>query len=171
MIQKLKEIGIEKSLIAINLGPTGNTSVIKDTETLHNLLEQIGRDKIILVGLSKGGLTVSNYVAKYGTKNISAVITISSPLGGTMLPDYFMPADHIARVELGYKSNFTQELKKNLPFYHIVPTWDHIIVPTDSASIDGPNHKSKIYVGLNGHLSIQDAPEVIQYVGDWIRKN
>jgi triacylglycerol esterase/lipase EstA (alpha/beta hydrolase family) len=139
-------------------------------------LKQIGHKKVILVGLSKGGVTVSNYVATYGTTNVNGVITISSPLDGTMVTDYFLPSEHIARIELGYKSEFTQELKKrlpkNIPFFHVVPTWDHVIIPCSSASIEGANHESKIHKNkYYSHLNIQNAPDVIGWIADWINKN
>jgi len=176
MIKGLIKLGVNRTLIAINLGPTGLTSVNEDTKTLDNILKKIGTKKIILVGLSKGGLTVSNYVATYGTANVTAIITISSPLDGTMVTDNLLPEKHIARIELGYKSNFTQELKNrlptNIPFYHVVPTWDHVIIPCNSASIEGPNHESKVHNDkYYSHLNIQNAPDVIDWIRDWINKN
>jgi len=174
LIENLKKIGIKQSMIAINLGPNGDTSVIDDSIILHNLLEEFSAMKIILVGLSKGGLVVCDYVASYQPANVLAVITISSPLNGTLIADYFLPSSHIARIELGYRSSFAQILKErlptNIPFFHIVPRWDHMIIPTSSASIDNPNHKSKYYLGLHSHNDITYAPEVAQFIADWIKE-
>jgi triacylglycerol esterase/lipase EstA (alpha/beta hydrolase family) len=173
LAENLKKLGIQKSMISVNLGPTGSTSVTQDSFTLHRLLQDF-EQKIILVGLSKGGLIVSDYVATYGSNNVRSVITISSPLNGTLSADYFMPADHIARIELGYQSNFTQELKSRLPldvnFFHIVPTRDHFIIPTSSASIEGPNHESKIYDGYYSHVDIAWDPQIAKYIANWVSK-
>ena len=162
LIKNLQKLGVQKSMISVNLGPTATTSVKDDSATLHRLLEGI-EPNIILVGLSKGGLVVSDYVASYPSRNVSKVITISSPLNGTLPADYFMTKNHIARIELGYKSKFTQELQARLPpdvkFFHIVPTWDHFIIPTSSASIEGPNHESKIYTGYYCLLYTSDAAD------------
>lgn len=171
LIENLKKLGVKKSMISVNLGPTGSTSIKQDSAILHRLLEYF-EQKIILIGLSKGGLIVSDYVATYNQNTVETVITISSPLNGTLIADYFMLANHIARIELGYKSEFTQELKSRLPsgikFFHIIPTYDHMIIPTSSASIDGPNHESKTYSGYYGHIDITWAPEIAKYIADWI---
>jgi len=178
-IKGLKKLGVNKTLITVYLGPTGKTSVVEDTNTLYNLIKQIGAKKVILVGLSKGGLTVSNYVATYGTANVSAVITISSPLGGTLTASYLMKpiewicGQHIARTELGYQSDFTIDLEERLPadipFFHVVPTWDHLVIPVSSASIKGPNHISRVFdEKYYSHLNIQSSPRVLKWIAELI---
>lgn len=178
-INGLKKLGVNKTLVTVYLGPTGKTSVVEDTNTLCNSLKQIGAKKVILVGLSKGGLTVSNYVATYGTTNVSAVITISSPLSGTLTASYLMKpiewvlGPHIARTELGYQSDFTIDLEERLPadipFFHVVPTWDHLVIPTSSASIKGPNHTSRVFdEKYYNHLNIQSSPRVLKWISEII---
>jgi len=174
LIENLKKLGITQSMISINLGATGNTSVITDSGTLHNLLRKFIHRKIILVGLSKGGLVVLDYIVSYQATNISAVITISSPLNGTLIADYLLPKTHIARIELGYQSSFVQGLQSNLPsnipIFHIVPTWDQMIIPTSSAFINKPNHKVKYYTGFISHVGIPYAQDVAQFIADWIQE-
>lgn len=172
LIKNLEKLGVTHQMISINLGRNGATSVLEDTLILHNLVKEFENRNIILVGMSKGGLVVLNYIASYPSNNISKVITIASPLNGTMIADYLLPSTHISRIEFGWQSLFTQNLKEklpyNIPIYHIVPDWDHMIIPNYSAYHVGPNHKRKYYSGLKGHIGIVYAQEVAQYIADWI---
>ena len=104
-------------------------------------------------------------------KNIKKVITVSAPLNGTQIADYFLPKTHICRIQFGWQSSFTQDLIKslppNIPKYHIVPDWDHMIIPTSSAGITGSNHRTKHYTGFKGHIGILSSLEVAQWIADW----
>jgi len=39
-----------------------------------------------------------------------------------------------------------------------------MIIPTSSASVDKPNHRTRYYSGLHSHNDITYAPEVTQFV-------
>lgn len=172
LIRNLQYICVTNPIIAVNLGPTGSTSVCDDSQVLYNLLRDYQHRKIILIGLSKGGLIIGDFLTQKNITNVVALITISSPLSGTQIVN-ILPENHITRQELGYNSIFTKKLQSSLlsnsvPVFHVVPTWDHLIIPTSSAFIDKENHKHKVYAGLNGHCDISRAIEVAQFIKEWI---
>lgn len=123
------------------------------------------------MGLSKGGLTAVQYALTYPQK-IEKVITVSSPLNGTQVASYH-PFCQVTRNELGYESSFIQELKakfgnNNKPaIYSIVPRWDHLIIPVESAKF--PHSEYYHYQGWYSHVGILYAPEVITIITKWLQ--
>jgi pimeloyl-ACP methyl ester carboxylesterase len=172
LLKNLRTIGVKNRLIAVNLMETGRTTIEEDARRLHEILVQFDDYNITLVGHSKAGITVLYYLVHY-PKNIKKVITVSAPLNGTQIADYFLSKTHICRIQFGWQSSFTQDLIKslpsNIPKYHIVPDWDHMIIPTLSARITGPNHRTKHYTGFKGHIGILSSFEVAQWIADWIK--
>lgn len=171
LINNLKILGATYSTATVDLGPTHNSSIISDSDVLDKFLKKYSGREICLVGLSKGGLVVSNYVATYHNHSVSKVITIASPLRGTAMAD-FLPSGHISRIEFGSDSKFTQDLAKNLPanvkFYHIVPEWDHLIIPTSNSYYE--NCQTKICGGHTSHVGIVFDMDVAQTINTWINE-
>jgi len=157
--------------VPISLGNTISTSINVDVETLHHELERFIDCDITLIGMSKGGLPVVQYAKSMKFPNIKRAITISSPLRGTRLSN-FLSKNYIIRKELEYESETTMNIARQktlVPIYHIVPRWDHIIIPTKSAYYDNtPESNIYHYNGNYGHTGIIYAPEVIDVICKWI---
>lgn len=162
-------ITLRCGILRIDLGSNSGTSIFDEVEIVrHQLLPYMdSASQIILIGLSKGGLTAVQYQITYPDK-VSKIITISSPLNGTKVATYH-PTCSVTRNELGYNSPFIQQMKRQANpgiIHSIVPTCDHIIIPTSSAYLKG----STIYVykGLASHAGVLHSPEVIYRILMWL---
>jgi len=127
------------------------------------------KNEIILIGHSMGGLVLSYYAEKYPDHaNIKAIITLGSPLKGTM----------VAKIGVGKccrqmesKSKFIQEAQKSYPvrvMYHIVTKKDQLVIPYTSGIIN--QEKDKYYV-INdlGHASLLYSTRVFQKIDHWLK--
>jgi pimeloyl-ACP methyl ester carboxylesterase len=155
--------------LAFHLKNNSHTSVSDDVKLIKTyLIPLMSRiNKIIFIGLSKGGLTSIKYAIEYPEK-IEKIITVSSPLNGTYVANNY-PFCKNTRKELSYKSKFTEEIRelsKHLPIYSIVPKYDHMIIPTNSAHY--PHCKTYFYSGYYSHSGILYSSEVINQIKDWI---
>ena len=171
----LLENGDVCALRTVNLGNTGYTSIEADIESLKCQLLIYKDCNITLVGLSKGGSVVMGYASMINDDpRIKKVITISSPLKGTYISHLF-PETSVVRQSLGFGSRILQDIevaKKSLsiPIYHVVPTWDWLIVPTTSAYYnDTPASNIYKYEGFfYSHSGITFCPEVGEAIIKWI---
>jgi len=122
--------------------------------------------EIILIGLSKGGVVVARYVTTICDKRIKKVITISSPLHGTIMTE-LLPKDSLIHRDIGYLSELVRNTAAaitqcSVPIYHIVPRWDHIIIrSTDSDNI---YH----YTGFYSHMGITHSHEIAHVIIKWL---
>ena len=161
--------------ICIDLGNTRHTSVDEDTEELQKFLQNIDENtKLILVGYSKGGLVATRYIQKYNDdKRISGVITLSSPLRGTQSTHLLSPTS-VAHKDMGHNSELTIELNNmvtDIPIYHVVPTYDHLIIPSSSTFFDStPNTRIYNYRVFYNHATLTFARDIINQVENWIKE-
>lgn len=161
-------------LKTIDLGPTAYSSLDDDSQVLKQELQTYTDCSIILVGLSKGGVVAMRYATTENDQRIKKVITISSPVQGTMCASLFPMSSSIYQ-NLGYQCprikqiNESRKLKK-IDTYHIVPKWDQLIIPSDAAKYDDVD-ESKIYY-YNGctysHSGIQYSEDVCLAIIDWL---
>lgn len=147
---KNKYIKNNYNVHAIKFAKTnGYSSIESEIKQIENYLNN-KYESVILIGLSKGGLTCCNALSYYITNKlnkIQKIITISSPLYGTTVANNFLPeflekifpnVKHIKN-ELGHYSKISLNTssilssKNKIPIYHIVPEYDHLIYPTTSA--------------------------------------
>lgn len=168
LINNLKNIPF--ILKAINLGDTRDTSIDEDCLKLHEELEPYEGYNIILVGLSKGGMVVAKYPLLYKDKRIEKIITISAPLKGTHIASFaiFSP---ITKKELMCGSDICKEIQQNstIPMYHVVPKYDHMIVPNNSAKLDDtPEDNIYYYDGYYAHNGILYSPDVANAIIRWV---
>lgn len=178
LIEKLK-YQTNYNIVCVQLHNTGSTTIAEDATYLDSYLKTFNVDlsNLILVGLSKGGLVVSHFAncfANNHTNNysIKKIITISSPLHGTKVANYSI--DKCTRKELGYRSEQSEKLAKlvagsGLNYYHIVPKYDHVIIPQTSAMYEttAPDNIYK-YNGFNNHCAIVESSDVIDQIIQWI---
>lgn len=168
LINSLKAIGTKRQMLAFDLGRNLHTPVQQDVDTLHRqlvpLMDQI--ESIILVGLSKGGLTATQYGISHPNK-IKKVITVSSPLNGTYLANYH-PFSPVTKSELGFDSQLCKRIReqsKNLTLFSVVPRFDNVIIPVESAAY--PHSKCHYYSGSYSHLGILYDPKIGAIIGKW----
>lgn len=164
----------EYFIITIDLGETGESSLDEDCIKIKTILEQYVDIDIVLVGMSKGGFTAMRYVTTMNDCRIRKVMTISSPLQGTHVAD-LMPEDTITYRELRYQSDISIEIKNaamtlNIQIYHVVPKYDHVIVPVTSARYEF-THEDNIYysASLFNHCGITYSIEVADAVSKWLQ--
>lgn len=156
--------------------PTGYSSIDEDTDALEGELSIYHNCNIILVGASKGGLVSMRYASKYNDYRIKKVITISAPLNGTGVVEVLSEHSPLY-VNLKYNSDVIQEIEKdrqgmNAEVYHVVPTYDNLIIPVSSARyFDTPKSHIYTYTGTwYGHLGILHNFAVAKSIIKWTGK-
>lgn len=159
----------------VNLGkPLG--SIEHHAKTIQRKLKEVeeisGRDDIILVGHSMGGLASAYYathLARPGT--VKKVITLGSPLHGSKLG--YLGFHHVAkqmRVGSEFTSVFLERMKvaKHIQFLHIGSRYDLFVIPHNSCFVqDESNHRNTEFV--LGHLSLLFSSSVLNAVIKHIR--
>lgn len=158
----------------VDLGNTRYTSIDTDVARLHTELTPFQNCSIILVGNSKGGVVVMRYATTMNDYRIKKVITIASPLQGTMLASVF-PQSSIVHQELKYQSDITTNIFNtplSIPIYNIVSRWDHLIIPYESACYPTtPKERIYTYEGNKNHAGICCDMEIAKVITKWIVAN
>jgi len=164
-------------LRTIDLGPTAHTTIDQDAKTLSAHINKVYQNcYITLVGLSKGGVTVMRYLTNNNSDNniIQNVITISSPLRGTMIADLLggSVAENLGNAnpilrQIEEKSKKIQKTK----IHHIVPTWDQLIIPASNARYENtPDSQIYHYQGMRySHSGIAYCPDVARKIVEWVQ--
>lgn len=145
----------KKRLEATGLGPVYAISLGYPFRSLKTYAEKVqkkaleiaketGRDDLLLVGHSMGGLVSSWYATKLAPKNtVKGVITLGSPLNGTPMARIALGPN--AR-EMQRNSEFLRELNEaiakaeNISFYHIGTHCDELVIPGFSAKVEGNDY-------------------------------
>jgi triacylglycerol esterase/lipase EstA (alpha/beta hydrolase family) len=172
LINRLKLFLIEHHMIALDMGDTHYSSIDEETNKLHNFLSQMENCKITLVGLSKGGLVVMRYITQHSDPRIQNVITIASPLYGTLIASCF-PNSSIVYKELSLMNPLVSNIiRSNVScdnIYHIVPNYDHLIIPKQAAYYTfTPNENLYFYLGYHNHIGIQHDKKVADVIAHWL---
>ena len=174
LIENLKPlVSDEYHFKTIDLGDTRTTSVDEEAHKIKEVLALYIDCQITLIGLSKGGLDILYYINNIPDKRIRAAITISSPLKGTKITSV-LPEDSITHKELGFQSDLTTKLynkEYKIPVYHVVPKWDHMIIPTSSAGYvhTNPSH-IYYYNGSYSHTGIIYDIDIAKTISKWLPK-
>lgn len=178
IVDKLNASETTKDYVKVCVDLRAVTSDIEwECAELQKQIECFRDCEIILIGFSKGGLIAMYYATHVVDERIKGIITVSSPLNGTETAN-LIPAYFTINRELSSGSALTEKIKKLwlakkhlIPLYHIVPTWDHLIMPTSVAKYDftAPD-KIYHYTGLQGHIGIQDEPVIADVIKKWIEE-
>lgn len=160
---------------AISLGQNRYTTVENDSKELETQLENLTNCDITLIGNSKGGSVVTKYLSTFddstSTNKIKKVITVSSPLKGTVLAN-FVPGT--TKQDLSYLADHLVETEEILKqhsdkIFHIVATYDHLILPADTAYFHHvPKSNIHFYTGLHNHICLFDDPQIVSVIRDWL---
>lgn len=174
LMDNLNYLVDEKFLLrTVYLNETADSSIEEDMDKLKKELEVYQDCSIILIGISKGGVTVANYYTLAGDIRIKKAITISSPLLGTQIASAFSNDSAVYKA-LSYQNDQvkTTELaaKHFNHLYHIVPRFDHLIIPTSAAYYETtPKERIYFYEGfLYSHSGICYNYDVAKNIATWI---
>ncbi len=171
---------LKKRLESFGLGPIYTISLGHPFKSIREYAEKVkvkaeeiaketGRNDLILIGHSMGGLVSLWYAAKLAAPaTVTDVITIASPLNGT-------PIAHIglgqnAR-EMEPNSALLQEMRaeianrRDVRFHHLATKSDQLVLPGYSAVIPQNNHM--IYEDM-GHASMLYSRRVTDQIVKWV---
>lgn len=128
---------------------------------------------LVLIGHSMGGLVSSYFALTMASKEKKIdIITIGSPLHGTYL-GWLSFGKNV--LQMRYKSPFVLNLNEmilnqnEVGFFHVLSRTDQIVLPYNSAFIEGPKHKKKVFKNL-GHISLLFSPRVAQTVSSFLNE-
>ena len=120
---------------------------------METIKRKTGRDRVILIGHSMGGLICANYAAQHPRDDIELLITLGSPLKGTKTA--FLGFGKCAK-EMRYskKNGLLSHLAERVRqygerIYTFCSQTDVIIIPNSSASLEGV---AKVTFADHGHL-------------------
>jgi pimeloyl-ACP methyl ester carboxylesterase len=138
-------------------------------EKVETITKETGREDIVLIGHSMGGLISAWYATRLAKpKSVSAIITVASPLEGTPVARYALGQN--AR-EMEPRSKFLQELKaamnecKELKVFHIATESDEVVVPGVSAA----NSFDYVLDDL-GHAGLLYSKRVSEKIIEWLKE-
>lgn len=162
-----------------------DNTVTKEAQLIEDYLENNKYDKVILIGLSKGGLVCTTVYAS-SKSNIQKVITIASPLMGTKSCDLFLPKildsisgnlDYVRNDLCYYSSTSSNTLdilieKKDAHIFHIVPKYDHMIYPSSTAmySFVSEGNVFRCDDAFYSHIGVPYNKKIAASIVDWIKK-
>ncbi len=142
----------------------------KVEEKVAHIQNATGKNDLILVGHSMGGIVAAYYALKLAKKtNVKAVLTMGSPFHGTKVAKIaFGECAH----EMAPSSILLNEIaeerrrKPNIPFYCIATSLDHIVVPPSSALM-GEDPHNEIVLDSCGHSSLLFSKEANKKMVEW----
>jgi triacylglycerol esterase/lipase EstA (alpha/beta hydrolase family) len=174
--------------LLVNLDQRDNPvhdDVIKTRDQIYHHFKSLldkGLDlDITLVGISKGGVTAASLIANHcGDKRVhySKLITIASPLNGTVLANYAFWTN--AKADLSFGNIHAQNVKFELAnlasdgklrTYHVTNQFDNIVIPANMSAYKFTSSKTYKHRNLTSHNAIQDHPTVVAKVVEWIKED
>lgn len=170
----------KKRLEALGMGPIytiklGNPfkSIRTHIDTMkakaETIAKETGRNDLILIGHSMGGLVSCLYTAQLSEPNrVTDLITIGSPFLGSPVARFF-PGANAREMEPGsiLLNEILQGIEKNKTtrFYHIGTKSDQLVIPGESAILS--HHPHIIYEDL-GHASLTYSTRVTSQIHQWL---
>jgi len=137
------------------------------------IAKKTGRDDLILVGHSMGGLVSALYACTLAPKGkVTDVITISSPFKGT--PVAYIGLGRNAR-EMWPNSELSKEIRTaisqntQIRFYHTAVVWDELVVPGTSALLGDRADRQMVLEDI-AHISTLFSRRITRKIYDWIKK-
>jgi len=147
------------------------TSLADQEKFVSSWIEKSGYDEIVIVGLSKGGLLGINLALNH--ESIKKVITICSPLHGTIAANYFLSKKNKEYNDLKYCSALHDDLEreisnKDVEIFHFIPRKDYFIYP-NSSSFYEKTSPLKIFEVNSDHIGLPFNEKVCEKVSEWIQ--
>lgn len=136
----------------------------KVKQKVERIAKESGRNDILLVGHSMGGLVASEYATSLApTGTVKGVITLGSPLQGTKIaPIGFGPCVR----DMHYRSSFVIKLADkickatHINFFNFGSKIDLIVHPSSSMLLTDSQHVKSHKFDTCGHLSFLYSPTV-----------
>lgn len=174
--KRLKKAGFGP-IFTLNLGYPfrsieGHAEKVK--QKAEHIAQETGRNDLILIGHSMGGLVSSYYATELAEANtVTDVVTIASPLQGT----------HVARIGAGKcalqmrrQSDFVDELSQEIlkssftRYYHIATELDQLVIPYHS-SLLGDHFEHHYILDDIGHIALLFSEKVNRKIIEWLLPN
>ncbi|MBJ7449942.1 MAG: hypothetical protein JHC93_06240 [Parachlamydiales bacterium] len=127
-----------------------------------------------LIGASRGGVVAAyftEFVAEDIGIDVKAVVTIGSPLSGTLCANVL---PRVVARDMGYRSSFIIKLREKIlencktHYYHIATRTDPVIIPYHSA-LTGKDKNKEFLVSGQSHNSLLFDHSVIHRVISWLQ--
>jgi len=142
-------------------------------EKAQRIAQETGRNDLILIGHSMGGLVSSWYATKLAPPGtVTDVITVGSPLAGTYVA--YAALGPSGR-EMQPDSAFVKELQKGIRenkqirFYHIGTRTDQLVFPASSSWL-GDDLERQFVVDDIGHVSLLFSSRILNKICEWLRQ-
>lgn len=143
-------------------------------EKADEIEKETGRKDLIVIGHSMGGIVSCFYATKVAPPGkVTDVITIASPLGGTLLArvglgedarEMELDAELLTQLQEAMRSN------KEIRFFHVVSKTDEIVIPFTSEFVQG-SHGRRFVVDDIGHISVLYSHRVAEKIISWLNDN
>jgi triacylglycerol esterase/lipase EstA (alpha/beta hydrolase family) len=171
----------KKRLEALGFGPIYAISLGHPFRSLGSYAEKVkkeaewisketGRDDLVLIGHSMGGLVSSWYATQLAPKKtVKSVLTLGSPLNGTPMARIALGPN--AR-EMQRNSGFLKQLKeamdqdKEILFFHIATHCDELVIPGSSALFS--ENENYLFDDL-GHTALLFSQRVVKQSAYFLR--
>lgn len=145
----------------------------KVKEKVDRIRKETGKNEIILIGHSRGGLISSYYattLAEAAGIKVTDVITIGSPLAGTPLAYLGVGCTDAAqmRPNADFNVNLRQKIEEHsndIRFYHIASEADAVVSVSSAILENHPHYKLKDM----GHLGLVFSSRVADQVCTWLK--
>lgn len=173
---KLKEAGVGP-VFTINLGNNFGSSddhAEKVKAKVAEIQRITGRQDIMLIGHSKGGIVASKFALELADEEtiVTDIITIGSPLEGT----YVAPIG-IGKgcKEMRYQSDYMKDLGKKIceqnriQFFHIGTAMDELVIPASSALLQANMKAQRLSISNLGHNGLLYSDRVIDSIIEYYK--
>lgn len=146
----------------------------KVAEKAAIIAEETGRDDLVLIGYSMGGLVSAWYALKVAPPGkVTDLITIGAPFAGTP----------VARIGIGRnaremqrnsefikKTRMAIENNRQIRFYHIASKSDELVFPGEKTGLLGDNPARQFVVEDVGHAGLIYSNRVSQKICSWLKE-
>ncbi len=162
-----------RQIISINTPPWRDLETLTEqlAKKVDELRIRLKVGKVILIGHSMGGMIARNYVQnRGGAVNVERVVTLGSPHHGSKLAPFALsPMGKTLLPGSEFIRRFNSAAwPQATPIFSIYTRYDNIVMPAESARMDGA--KSVELDGM-GHTALLFHPHSLQAVLDALRKN
>lgn len=143
-------------------------------EKAREIERETGREDLILIGYSMGGLVSSWYATRIAPiGKVTDVITIGSPLSGTPVARIgFGPNAREMQRDSDLVKKIQAEIagSQQIRFYHIGSKSDQLVIPGESAVLLGEKPERQFIIEDVGHAGLIYSRRVSQKICHWLQR-
>ncbi len=171
--RRLEQAGFTRVRAVSYTPPTGNVHklVPQVKQHIQDLLDDTGADKIHYVAHSMGGLLIRDALQDAELSGaIDKVVCLGSPHHGSRAADIIAPFTPGAVRQMQYQSDYIRSLPPTpgkARYYSIHSQMDDLVLPVNSAVVDGMTHFTVDYLGHCSLLySASVATQVVHFLNE-----